>query len=560
MLTVPLGVDEQPRAVTEVPHHLEELAWSPDGRSLAAVARIATDPGWYETPEDRRPPLRLTTGRYASDGVGWTVNNRRQILLVDVETGAVRVVSDGTADDHDVVWAADGTCLIFASQRQEDWDLTESNQLFRLDLDTEKISPLTSATHEFVRPTPSPDGSRVAVAAVDVPHYPSPLLPAVVDLGTGQVRELRDVADRDCLPGTTAWLDDERFVTVLATGGRQEVVVITCPIDGPASMEPCLVGDRQISAYVCDPEVWVAIEAGTALPPRVIWGEHGASTEHVLHDPNAEYRRARALSQAEHLVVSHDGVDVDAWVAYPAGAGPHPLIIWLQGGGSQYGYQWSHEVQLLLAGGYAVAWLNPRGSAGYGTAWMRTLCGPGAQTPGSGWGVRDVEDVSAVVRHLASQPHIDASRVGVMGGSYGGLLTTHLLAKTDLFAAGWAERGPYNLVSDAGTKDEAPWFFEAYLGVSHVDDPGPYRAASTLTYVDGITAPLAIVHSENDRRCAVQQAEELFMALRVLRRPVEFIRFPGEGHGLTRSGRPVHRAQRANILLEWFGRWLQPAT
>ena len=289
------------------------------------------------------------------------------------------------------------------------------------------------------------------------------------------------------------------------------------------------------------------------LPPRVVRGTVGTAEEQVLHDPNADYRRTHDLRGAEHVVVRSDGVDVDAWLALPGTAGPHPLVVWLQGGGSQLGCQWSHEVQLLLGAGFAVAWLNPRGSAGYGTAWMKTLCGPDAETPGSGWGVRDVDDVSAVVRRLVEDERVDGDRVGVMGGSYGGLLTTHLLAKTDLFAAGWAERGPYNLVSDAGTKDEAPWFFEAYLGVSHLEDPQPYRNASTLTYVKGITAPLALVHSEEDRRCAVQQAEELFLALRVLRRPVELIRFPAESHGLTRNGHPVHRAQRAEILLEWFG-------
>jgi dipeptidyl aminopeptidase/acylaminoacyl peptidase len=179
--------------------------------------------------------------------------------------------------------------------------------------------------------------------------------------------------------------------------------------------------------------------------------------------------------------------------------------------------------------------------------------------PGSGWGVTDVADVVAVVRAtLASSPDLDPDRVGVMGGSYGGLLTAHLLAQTDLFRAGWAERGPYDLYSDAGTKDEAPWFFEAYLGASHLDDAASYWQASPIRLVRQITAPLAIVHSEEDRRCSIGQAEELFMALKLLDREVELIRFPGEGHELTRSGSPVHRLQRLEILLEWFGRWLRP--
>jgi dipeptidyl aminopeptidase/acylaminoacyl peptidase len=167
--------------------------------------------------------------------------------------------------------------------------------------------------------------------------------------------------------------------------------------------------------------------------------------------------------------------------------------------------------------------------------------------------------VLTVVRDvLASRPELDASRVGVQGGSYGGLVTTWLLAASDDFAAGWAERGPYNLFSLAGTNDESPWFFQAYLGRSVTEDPAAYWATSTLRLAETITAPVAIVHSEEDRRCPIQQAEELFMALRLLGRTAEFYRFPGEGHGLSRTGSPVHRVQRTELLIEWFSRWLSP--
>jgi dipeptidyl aminopeptidase/acylaminoacyl peptidase len=252
-------------------------------------------------------------------------------------------------------------------------------------------------------------------------------------------------------------------------------------------------------------------------------------------------------------------VGVDSWLVLPERDGPAPLVVWLQGGGTQYGWQWSHELQVLAAAGHAVLYLNARGSAGYGTAWMRAVAGPRAAVPGSGWGAADVADVAAVVRAtLDAQPRLDPERVGVMGGSYGALVTTHLLAQTDLFRAGWAERGPYDLLSDAGTKDEAPWFFAAYLGGDHLTDRDSYWQASPLRLVDRITAPLAIVHSEEDRRCSIGQAEELFMALKLLDREVELIRFPGECHELTRSGSPVHRLQRLEILLEWFGRHLSP--
>ena len=159
---------------------------------------------------------------------------------------------------------------------------------------------------------------------------------------------------------------------------------------------------------------------------------------------------------------------------------------------------------------------------------------------------------------VAAHDDLDASRIGVHGGSYGGLVTAFLLATSDVFAAGWAERGPYNLVSLAGTNDESPWFFETYLGRAVTEDPAAYWASSALRVAAGITAPIAIVHSEEDRRCPIQQAEELFMALKLLGRTAEFIRFPGESHGLSRTGSPVHRVQRLELMVEWFTRWLSP--
>ena len=540
------------REVAALPDAIEELAWSPDGATLAVVARVPDDRTWWEAPVDRRPPLVIETLRFKADGIGWTVNTRRQLFVVDVASGDLRGVSDGTADDHGVAWE-DAGHLLFVSQRQPDRDLTEANALFRLRLEDGSVEQITDATRELSGPVLSPDGSRAAVIAVELQSYPSTSHPALVDLATGRVTDLRDVVDRDGAASSIHWVSDDSFTVIVGSEGRMEVVEIACARAASPSARTILTGQRHLTAHDADGDRWVAVEAMPTSPPRVIAGGGAGAAERVIHDPNAAYRAGHRLIEPRHVPVDADGTAIDSWIAVPPGDGPHPLIVWLQGGGTQYGYQWSHEVQLLLSAGYAVCWLNPRGSAGYGTAWMKVNAAPGAAEPGAGWGTRDLADIVAVVEHLIGSEDVDAARVGVMGGSYGGMMTAMLLARTDLFAAGWAERGPYNLLSDAATKDEAPWFFEQYLGVSHLDDAAPYWDASPLKFVHGITAPLAIVHSEEDWRCSIQQAEELFFALRVLGRPVRFIRFPGEGHSLTRTGSPVHRVQRGQLLADWFG-------
>jgi dipeptidyl aminopeptidase/acylaminoacyl peptidase len=547
--------------VSDWPDAIEELSWSPDGAWLLFVVREPQDRAYWATPEDRRPPLRLTGLRYQEDGIGWLVGRPRQAYVVPASGGSPRKISRGGYDDAEFSWHPDGRSVFFVSQRQADRDRTVRNAVFQQQLDsTADPLQLTDTAWCYGAPQASPDGSRVAVTRVDIDGYPAAGHLAVLALADGSVRDLTAELDRECLGSSIRWLDQRRIAVLVEDAGATGIREFDLT-DGTARQ--VLGGPRRVTSFAVVDGAFAGVVQTPDGPPRLVLASaDGAETD--LLAPNAELAEARWRCAPEHRRVPvADGVEIDTWLllppAAPVAAG-HPLLVWLQGGGTAYGYQFSHEVQALCAAGFAVLYLNPRGSAGYGTDWMRAVSGPGAAVPGTGWGVDDIADVAAAVTAtLAATPGLDPARVGVLGGSYGGLVTTHLLAQTELFAAGWAERGPYNLYSDAGTKDEAPWFFEAYLGGDHLQDPAAYWAASPLRLVEQITAPLIIVHSEEDRRCAVQQAEELFTALKLLGREVEFVRFPGECHGLTRSGSPIHRLQRLEIMLEWFGRWLTPA-
>lgn len=155
----------------------------------------------------------------------------------------------------------------------------------------------------------------------------------------------------------------------------------------------------------------------------------------------------------------------------------------------------------------------------------------------------------------ARHPELDAQRVGVLGGSYGGHLTTWLVAHTDRFAAACSERSANNLESLEWDSDLAGLFHHE-IGVTHLDAPQVYRARSPVHRARDITTPLLIVHSDDDLRWPPGQADQLFVALRMLGREVEYRRFPAEGHELSRSGSPRHRIQRAELILDWFGRHL----
>ena len=173
--------------------------------------------------------------------------------------------------------------------------------------------------------------------------------------------------------------------------------------------------------------------------------------------------------------------------------------------------------------------------------------------PGTGWGSVDVDDVMAVLdAALERYPFCDRDRVGMLGGSYGGFMATTLAARHgDRFRGICSERSVNNMLTEEWSSDIAT-FFRVEHGPNPVEDPAEYLRISPITMAEHIHVPMLIIHSEDDYRCPINQAEELWVTLRLLKRDVTFYRFPGEHHELSRSGSPVHRRMRAEIVLDWF--------
>jgi dipeptidyl aminopeptidase/acylaminoacyl peptidase len=247
-----------------------------------------------------------------------------------------------------------------------------------------------------------------------------------------------------------------------------------------------------------------------------------------------------------HLVVEGPGGPLDVWVYLPPGDRPVPLLLNIHGGpASQYGWGYFDEFQVYAAAGYGVVATNPRGSAGGDREFLQAV-------KGEGWGSVDVEDIDAAVAGaLGEFPRLDGDRLGVMGGSYGGFLTAWLIAHQTRWRTAVVERALLSWPSFGGTSDIGGWFGDRYLGEERL-----LWERSPLRLADRIETPTLILHSENDFRCPIEQAEQFFDVLAGNGVPTEFVRFPGEGHELSRSGKARHREERFEIILEWLGRWL----
>jgi dipeptidyl aminopeptidase/acylaminoacyl peptidase len=196
-----------------------------------------------------------------------------------------------------------------------------------------------------------------------------------------------------------------------------------------------------------------------------------------------------------------------------------------------------------------VAYFNQRGTtAGYGQAWTRASEGD--------QGGKDYEEIMLGVDELVSRPYVDASRLGVTGGSCGGFLTNWIIGHTDRFKAAVTQRSISNEISCYGTSDLGPEMIEGETAATPWTDLGKMWRQSPLAYADRIHTPLLILHATEDHRCPLEQAEQLFAALRWLRREVEMVIFVGESHGLTRGGRPGNRIEHLRRLMGWFQRYL----
>lgn len=245
-----------------------------------------------------------------------------------------------------------------------------------------------------------------------------------------------------------------------------------------------------------------------------------------------------------------DDVEVAYYIHKPTKPrADNAVIVQIHGGPHThdgFGFRFEHHVQ--AAAGYTVLTMNPRGSSSFGSAHGSAILHQ--------YGTVDADDIHAMVDDFL-ESHVDPNApVHVTGGSYGGFMTNWLTSHSDRFKSAITDRSICNWVSFYGTADIGPFFGDVQIGAIDYSDPQKLWDQSPLKYVENVVTPTLIVHSEEDYRCPIEQAEQWFTALKTLgKAPTRFVRFPGESHGLSREGRPDRRVQRMKLALEWFAEY-----
>ncbi|GAA2981624.1 S9 family peptidase [Actinokineospora diospyrosa] len=579
------------RQLTDLPLGVGAPVWAPDSRRIAFVARVP-EPGRYGVAVGDQPPGTapdaaaeaprvITRLEYRFDDIGFLGDRPLQLFTVDINTADIGAVSINTADfgaaDTDAVgagaantanarqltegygtpehptWTPDGAHVLVRARR--DWGVVDTlnTDLYAIPADGGAPVLVARSAGTVEHPVALADGT-VAFLGDDFPDTHCVArnvglwtVPLVLDGAPGRPHRLTDpeTVDAEIAAGRPVVTDSGLLVAV-RNRGAVELRRVPLGADGAALAELPLVAGEQaaVKGFAADGDRIVCTVSTWDAPGEVVLVED--ETTRRLTDFSARLR-ARGLRQPiEVKGVAPDGYATHGWVVLPEGEGPHPVLLSVHGGPFMYhGWGFYDEAQVYAAAGYAVVLPNPRGSAGYGEAHGRSIIGA--------MGTVDVDDVLSVLDAALERPDVDPADVGVMGGSYGGWMAGWLAAHHGhRFRAAWSERAVNSWESFVGTSDIGWWFAEAYCGT----DPAQLLARSPLTHAHRITLPFAVVHSEHDWRCPVEQAQRMYVALRRNGVDAELILFPGEGHELTRSGKPRHREQRFREVLRWWSRHL----
>ncbi len=480
-------------------------------------------------------------------------------------------MTDGDWDDKDVAWSPDGQLIAFVSDRSADrWEQPAGDIWIIPAAGGEPYSLTDDDTLTTAAPGWSPDGNTIAflghLQKKSGQHMDVYVAPARREAGqpfqyrvltTDFIGNCQDSIGDDMREGhglpAPAWTPDGSTLYFMAEIHGSSYV-FSMPAAG-GTPKQITQGEQHLLDFTMDPaRQRMALAIAAYDHPGDIFTQTVDEQEaRRLTEVNAEFLSEIYIAKPERLEFKGaDGWTVEGWVLKPQGFDPskkYPMILEIHGGpNTAYGYTFHQEFQMHCGRGYVVLYTNPRGSTGYGREFSAAVRGK--------WGEGDYIDVMSGVDALIAQGYIDETRLGVTGGSYGGFMTNWIVGHTDRFKAAVTQRSVTNLVSMFGTSDIGWWFCDGHFDVTPWDDPERYAFHSPITYVKHMKTPLLILHSEQDLRCPIEQAEQLWTALKYLGREVEFVRFEGQSHGLSRFGHPKLRVERLNLIAGWFEKYM----
>jgi dipeptidyl aminopeptidase/acylaminoacyl peptidase len=558
--------------LTHCKNGVNTFSWSPEGKTILFSTPLSSQDSLTEQEEsegkqDVKEPYVVNHLRYKSDGLGLLDGKHSQLVLINLKTKKLRQLTDGEYDHSDGAWSPDGSKIALVANRSGNEFETFKSDLYVISLQNGEWKQLTNGTGSFSSPVWSPDGTKLSCLGHELEYDGATLERVwVFDVESGEMTCITgqwdvhagDAAIGDMRSGHSSsgaiWSVVGKGLYFLASENGNTNLYYT-DLNGSIQQLGAAT-NRHVFSFSLDSKQEFAL-LGVSDPQNpgdlyclsLIDG-----TEQRLTAVN-EWLHEIELSAPEPLEFSvQDGWKIHGWILKPVGfqeGVKYPMVLEVHGGPhAMYANTFFHELQLLAAQGYVILYTNPRGSHGYGQAFVDACRGD--------YGGKDYTDLMSAVDHvLEYYDFIDDMRLGVTGGSYGGFMTNWIVGHTDRFKAAVTQRSISNWISFYGVSDIGYFFSEWEIGGNGFETQDKLWAHSPIRFVFNVATPLLILHGERDYRCPIEQAEQFYVALKHQNKaPVEFVRFPDSNHELSRSGEPTLRVERLNRIIGWFAKYL----
>ena len=590
------------RQVTDVVGGVSGIAWSPDGERIAFTQSVTPEdreadrdlsvPDEYE-PEDhpdprvidrtvyrasqsyfdgRRPGVYVVDADAVVDGVagesGGAGGSERASESEEASesdapnSSAVERVTDRDADFAAPEWG-DADTLYYTESVGEDPDDSYEIAIHAHDIDDDSVERIHTTTGWGTSLAATPDG-QVAFAHTEPDQASMNQSDLhVFDRASDAVHSVTDGLDRGVgYEASPQWGPEDESL-YFATPDEGQTALWSVPADASTEPERIFRRGAIAGATVGGPSESDGVTVAIGLsewnhPGDVFVFDTGTDETTRLTELNAALLADRHVGEPEELRFESDGAEIQGWVLTPPGFGEgtdstdpgdgeYPLAVEIHGGPhamwTTSGTMW-HEFQTLAARGYVVFWSNPRGSSGYGESFLQAI--------ERDWGDVTLTDVEAGVGTVLDDYPIDEENVFVTGGSFGGFMTAWAVGQTDRFRAAVAQRGVYDLTGFYGSTDGAYKLLEGDFDTVPSAEPGWLWDRSPTGHADAVDTPTLLIHSEDDTRTPICTAELYHRILRKNRVDTRFVRYPREGHELSRSGEPAHVVDRIERIARWF--------
>lgn len=525
--------------------------WSPDGKYIAYIGAEDSNksPGSDEIRvfNDLLYKSKGGCGRPVYADHAYT-----HIYLIPATGGSPTLLTPGNYNEHSITWAPDSQHIAFVSNRAGRPDDTQQNNVWKVNIHTQTITQLTDHKGLVYQPAWSPDGEHIAFLAISGTFGTNDSTAedthiALITTDGSHFRFLTKSFDRRV--EHIRWHPGGKYIFFTA-GNRGDTSIYRLNMDDE-QIETVQAGAGSIFEFCFDAngENLVFTKSDVCHPTALFKSKNqGADIEQITYE-NTDWLETKTLKQADTFwFESFDGTQVQGWLMQPVDFDQnkhYPLILLIHGGPhNMFGHDFDERTHLISQAGYAVVYINPRGSHGYGQAFSNGTLG--------NWGGGDYQDLMAGVDFVLNKnPWLNAEQLGVTGQSYGGYMTNWIITQTSRFKAAVTDGGLSNLVSFAGTSLYHS-LMEAEFGGRAYDRFDLLWQWSPLRNIRHVTTPILLLHGETDNEVPFSQAEEMYVALKKAGAETQLVQYKGEGHGWRPELKPYNKADLYTRMIHWF--------